>query len=304
MDARPAAGVTSLALEITGQCQNTCAHCYARSGPHGTHGTMGREDWFAVLDQAARLGMTKVQYIGGEPTFHPYLLPLVDRALRLGMGVEVFSNLVHVRPSMWQAFERDGVALATSYYSDRAAEHEQITGGRGSYQRTRANIAEAVKRGIPLRAGIIHVHDGQRTDGARAELRRLGVTGRVRVDRVRAIGNAAFSTPCDPAQLCGRCGTDRASIGPDGTVAPCVMSRWMSAGNVRHQGLADVLSGPDWLARMAEIPRPRGKECAPASCGPADCEPADSDSCQPKGNDPCGPMSAHTPDSPLTHPAP
>ncbi|KOG87880.1 hypothetical protein ADK38_22910 [Streptomyces varsoviensis] len=286
LDERGAIGVTSLALEITGQCQNTCPmHCYARSGPAKGHGTMTDEDWFTLLDQAAGLGVTMVQYIGGEPTRHPRLPQLIGHAVSLGIRVEVFSNLVHIRPSMWRAFTRHGVTLATSYYSDDAAVHEKVTGGRGSYGRTKANIAEAVQRGIPLRVGIIHVldgPDGQNTDGARAELRRLGVTGEIGVDRVRAIGNGG-TTRLDagaPAELCGRCGTDRAAVGPDGIVTPCVMARWMAAGD---QPLAEILSGPEWAGRMAAIPRAAGS-CAPGACTPRE------DSCQPSpGVDPCVP---------------
>lgn len=43
LDERTTTRVRSLALEITGQCQNTCAsHCYAQSGPHRGHGSMTR----------------------------------------------------------------------------------------------------------------------------------------------------------------------------------------------------------------------------------------------------------------------
>ena len=31
-------------LEITGKCQLECTHCYADSGPKGTHGTMATRD--------------------------------------------------------------------------------------------------------------------------------------------------------------------------------------------------------------------------------------------------------------------
>lgn len=289
----PERRLNSLALEITGQCQNTCAsHCYAKSGPHGSHGSMRRENWFVLLDQAAGLGVTMVQYIGGEPTLHPHLPQLIDHALTLGMRVEVFSNLVHVRPSMWRALDRPGVSLATSYYSNNAAEHEKITGGRGSYARTRENIGEAVRRGIPLRAGIIHVVDGQNIDGACAELRALGVTGPVGMDRARAIGNGGQSglngESNDLAELCGRCGTDRVAISPNGIVTPCVMSRWLTAGDVRRQSLADILTGVDWAEKMDVIPRPARVNggCTPDedSCMPSPgadfCVPKDSP-CQP-----------------------
>ncbi|MEU5302206.1 radical SAM protein [Streptomyces noursei] len=318
MDERATMRVKSLALEITGQCQNTCkSHCYAQSGPMNSHGTMTRDDWFALLDQAAGLGVTMVQYIGGEPTLHPYLPQLIGRALSLGMRVEVFSNLVHIRPSMWQAFEHDGVTLATSYYSNNATEHEKITGGRGSYARTRANIVEAIRRRIPLRASLVHVLDEQNIDGARAELRQLGVTGDIRVDRVRAIGNgaAANTTFHNPAELCGRCGTDRAAVNPDGVVTPCVMSRWMASGSVQSQSLAEILNGPDWFGHMAVIPRRRRGGCVPDSCTPREdsCQPSpgtttacnpdsDSSDCAPAEEEACNPawedaITACNPDS-------
>ncbi|MFI1205114.1 radical SAM protein [Streptomyces sp. NPDC020883] len=289
-DTRPTTHIRSLALEITGQCQNTCAsHCYAKSGPRGSHGSMRREDWFALLDQAAGLGVTMVQYIGGEPTLHPHLPQLIDRALSLGMRVQVFSNLVHVRPSMWETFARPGVSLATSYYSNNATEHEKITGGRGSYARTKANIAEAIRRSIPLRASLVHVLDGQAIDGARSELRQLGVTGEIRLDRVRAIGNGDITGVAfhDPAELCGRCGSDRAAISPDGVVTPCVMSRWLTAGTVRAQTLAAILNGPEWAGRMTVIPPRRKGGCVPDSCTPRE------DSCQPSP----GTVTACNPDS-------
>lgn len=93
-------------LEITGKCQLSCAHCYADSGPTGTPGTMGAGDWRRVIDQARAAGVAIVQFIGGEPTLHPDLPGLVRYALDAGIEVEVFSNLVHVSPALWEVFAR------------------------------------------------------------------------------------------------------------------------------------------------------------------------------------------------------
>jgi hypothetical protein len=54
-----------LELEITGFCQLNCVHCYADSGPRGGPGTMTTADWERVIDQAAAIGVTMVQFIGG-----------------------------------------------------------------------------------------------------------------------------------------------------------------------------------------------------------------------------------------------
>ncbi|MEV6978105.1 radical SAM protein [Kitasatospora sp. NPDC093806] len=68
-------------LEITGKCQLECSHCFAESGPTGTHGVMTMPDWREVIDQAADLGIRTVQLIGGEPTAYPGWADLVDHAL-------------------------------------------------------------------------------------------------------------------------------------------------------------------------------------------------------------------------------
>jgi MoaA/NifB/PqqE/SkfB family radical SAM enzyme len=90
--------VSFLWLEITGKCQLHCTHCYADSGPAVTHGAMTEDDWSRVIDEARTLGVTMVQFIGGEPILHPNLSRLVQHALGRELTVEVFSNLVRVTP--------------------------------------------------------------------------------------------------------------------------------------------------------------------------------------------------------------
>ncbi|MEV6238944.1 radical SAM protein [Lentzea sp. NPDC051838] len=263
-------------LEITGKCQLSCTHCYADSGPRGDEGALRTSDWFRVIDQLVSIGARSVQFIGGEPTLHPDLPALVDRALSRGLEVEVFSNLVHIGPRLWDAFSRPGVRLATSYYSDTAAEHEAITGRRGSHARTRANIAEALNRDIPLRAGVIDVSSSdfigqQRTHAARDDLARQGVTS-VGVDRLRGVGRGANASPSpSPDQLCGRCGHGAVAISPSGEVWPCVFARWISLGNILDTDLETILS-----TVTVASPMTAGPSCWPqggGSCAPNDDPP-------------------------------
>lgn len=65
--------ISFLWLELTGKCGLECVHCYAESGPSGTHGSMTADDWKSVIDQAVAAGVSMVQFIGGEPTLHPEL---------------------------------------------------------------------------------------------------------------------------------------------------------------------------------------------------------------------------------------
>jgi MoaA/NifB/PqqE/SkfB family radical SAM enzyme len=185
-------------------------------------------DWRTVITDAAELGISGVQFIGGEPTLHPNFAMLLEDAVDAGLRVEVFTNLVHVDRRRWTLYSHPSVSLATSYYSDLAAEHETVTGQRGSHGRSRANIAEAVHRNIPIRVGIIGILDRQRVQEARADLIALGVE-RIRIDRQREVGRASSSANRPSVtELCGRCG--RAAISPYGDVVPCVLSRWLTGG--------------------------------------------------------------------------
>ena len=85
---------------------------------------------------------------------------------------------------------------------------------------------------------------------------------------VQGLGRAASgSHRNDPAQLCGHCGSDRFAIMTDGTVTPCVMSRWLATGNARHTPLANILAGPHWQHAMTAIPAPRTRPAPTANDG-------------------------------------
>lgn len=235
-------------LEITGKCQLECTHCYADSGPTGSHGQMRRQDWERVIDELAEAGVTMVQFIGGEPMLHPDLGALIDRATTRGLQVEVYSNLVHVPASIWPLLERPGVSLATSYYSDDPAEHNAVT-GRNSHAHTHANIEEAIRRGIVVRGGVIDMNGDQRTDNAVVELGMLGVEN-IRVDQNRGVGRGR--TP-DSSQLCGNCASGRVAVSPSGEVWPCVFSRWLPIGNVLEDTVAQILNGAEAERTRADL---------------------------------------------------
>lgn len=269
--------IRSVELEITGTCDLQCTHCCTMSGPKVSSGLMTRDDWDQILADVAALGIPAVQMIGGEPTLSPHLPHYIERATELGLFVEVYSNLTHIRPAVWRAIDRRGVSLATSYYSDQAEQHERITQGKGSHARTRANILEVLDRSIPLRVGIVEVNPGQRVAEAEAELRALGVK-RVDVDRARKVGRAAADTIPTVDELCGHCFRHRVSIDPDGNVSGCILSRFLEAGNVRERPLPEILHDALWSEITATIPTPQSA-CTPDDSG--DCDPANSDACLP-----------------------
>jgi organic radical activating enzyme len=283
--------VSFMWLELTGKCQLECSHCYADSGPTGTHGSMTDGDWRRVIDQAADSGVSMVQFIGGEPTLHPGLPELLHYALSRRLEVEVFSNLVHVTPVLWEAFGRDGVRLACSYYSDDSAQHAAVTRRPASHTRTRANIVEAVRRSIPLRVGVVDLGNQQRAEQAMAELEALGVTD-VGYDRLRQVGRGLRDGKPSMDQLCGHCAADVLAVSSTGEVWPCVFSRWLPVGNVLTTPLVDILAAGavgDVRARLTQRFARSKIICVPEMCDPQ-CGPSCGPACRPQGTShPCKP---------------
>ncbi|MEU3601557.1 radical SAM protein [Streptomyces sp. NPDC006798] len=237
-----------LSLELTSRCQLSCSHCYAQAGPDRGHGSLTVADWRRIISEAADLGTQTVQPIGGEPLLHPHFPDLARHALDLGLRVRAYSNLYRVRADLWTLFEHPRLELATSYYSDDPVQHDAITGRPGSHAATRRHIAEAVRRGVRVTVGIVALDDGQRVEQARAEMEALGVHG-VRVDRVRAVGNAALAGVAPSmSALCGRCGDGKAAVLPDGAVVPCELGRFLKAGSVAD-GTSTTQADPPAPAR-------------------------------------------------------
>lgn len=255
---------------------------------------MTADDWRRVIDQVAEAGAGLVQFIGGEPTMHPDLSDLIDHALGRGLEVEVFSNLVHVPEGLWEVFERPGMRLATSWYSDDPAEHEQIT-KRPTHARTLSNITEARERNIPVRAGLIGVLESQRSDQARAQLDTLDL-GEVRYDDLRGVGRGApADAEPDTSVLCGRCAHGNLAVAPDGQVWPCVFTRWLPVGSVLEQSLAEIMSS-DRMATVVgqlEADFTEASGCVPKMCDPQ-CGPSCSPACNPTGT--CTPAGGCAPD--------
>lgn len=307
-------------LEITGKCQLSCEHCYASSGPDGNHGAMSTEQWLSLILQASTSGVRSIQFIGGEPTTHPGLPLFINEALACGLEVEVFSNLFYIPQSLWDVLCNPRVSLATSYYSATPAIHDRITRIPGSHMRTRRNIAEACRRGVKIRVGLIEITGDQRIDNASKDLVDLGVPANaIGYDSLRHVGRGERESTLGTvrigrheeleSQLCGKCANGVLAVLPSGDVKPCVFCREQkfTVGNVIQGALDTVLSGSelanmrshllDSFARRAETmqcPPQHGPSCPPnclPQCWPGcppNCSPSCSPSCVPMGN--CRPV--------------
>lgn len=240
-------GLDMLWLEITGKCNLTCTHCYAGSSPHlPLTGRMEADDWHRAIDEARSLGCRRIQFIGGEPTIHPELWPLVAHVKRAGFySCEVYTNATALKEDLLDRFERHRVRVALSFYCARPEIHDRITGSRGSFKRAVAGIQQILARRIQLRVSVILMNENYPYEAETiAFLEDLGVED-VESYWVRGIGRGEDSVPnTSPMdQLCGQCWRGALCIDPSGDAFPCVFSRFARVGNFLDDGMKKIVRG-------------------------------------------------------------
>jgi MoaA/NifB/PqqE/SkfB family radical SAM enzyme len=299
-------GLDFLWLEITQHCNLRCRHCYTTSSPQRKHNNI---DWASIIRQAHAIGCDKIQLIGGEPLTHPDFADYVRLCASLDFSfIEVFSNASLLSDEICALFAECKVNLATSFYSSSAAEHDSITLTQGSHAETVAGIGRAVGYGIPVRVGLITDANrlrAQTPDEVSDSLRLLESLGvdrnHIRFDSVRPVGRGAKMTPyvSQYETLCGACWNGRLAISFDGNCYPCVFSRNTTVGNIREQGLGEIVAAKtlarfrqDYYGSLVEQGHPAVASddctptCEPAGCMPV-CNPSDPSPCNPWG---CGPL--------------
>jgi MoaA/NifB/PqqE/SkfB family radical SAM enzyme len=279
-------------LEITGQCNLTCTHCYADSGPaKPLFGAMHRSDWANVIAEAYDSGCRNLQFIGGEPTLHPDLPSLIGFARTAGYQfIEVFTNATRLSPALIDFFQENRVAVAASFYSHDPKMHDRITGNRGSWGKTVTGLERIMAASLPLRVGIIEMEEnaGHLADTL-ALLQSLGV-GSAGSDRLRKIGRGGKNpsptyTECLD-QLCGKCWQGKLCVTPSGEAFPCVFSRASPLGDVRA-GLAPILLGERLNGFRSAVYAYRSMD-ARSDCNP-DCTPYCNPNCRPDCMPLCNP---------------
>ena len=115
----------NLLIEITQRCNLRCPTCYADSSPSKEQ-QLSLEEFDALLDDLLEAGKGDadlIQLSGGEPTLHPELFAMIERALDRGLE-KVYVNTNGIRLARPEYAER----LAS--FGERVAVYLQLDGVR------------------------------------------------------------------------------------------------------------------------------------------------------------------------------
>jgi MoaA/NifB/PqqE/SkfB family radical SAM enzyme len=271
-------------LELTNGCNLHCGHCYSDSFPGSqSRDKLSHQDYLRLIDEAANLGISTVQFIGGEPLLYKRLPELVEQAQSAGFRqIEIFSNLVASRFDVFDVVNPAKVSFATSVYSFEPSVHDAIVNELGSFLKTVKNITRLVERGVRVRTSFIEMDQNrgqyeQTTDFLRA----LGVAA-VTHDEVREFGRGGSGHEPSMSSLCGNCAGNTLCVTSEGKALPCIMSRAWPLGDVSTHSLQELMNLEATINIRAQIAR-----CTPQTtrdpCGP-------NGTCGPTGyQTPCGP---------------
>ncbi len=256
-------GLTTLFLEVTARCNESCLHCYADASPERTD-TLSMDEIRCILADANKLGCSSIQFTGGDPLLHPHLAECVMYARDLGYKkVEIYTNGLRLSSTMLERLAPARPSFAFSIYSHDADTHDRITRVTGSHRRTIAAIHHCRQHEFNVHVGVILMPEnkGQECEIHHFLRHEIGLeNSEFGFDTVKGSGRGAYFdyTPdldmvdSDISDIAAKQATSPAHahdgklcVAASGNVHPCIFSRDTLLGNIHKQSLTDIISTLD-----------------------------------------------------------
>lgn len=253
-------GLDTIFIELTGQCNERCVHCYAESAPTVTD-ALERDVAMRVVAEAVASGFKRVQFTGGDPLLCEFLPDLVELASTLGAPyIEIYTNGLALTDELLGKLAPFAPSFAFSVYSTRPEVHDATTRTPGSHRRTLAAIDRVVAKGLKCRAGAVILDETEDVEELVRMLKVRGV-GFVSWTRAYSVGrgtevasasaNAVDSVkkPVSLDESGGHRSNDikgtagKLCVTYTGDVVPCIFQRESVLGNVRRGSLNAILDG-------------------------------------------------------------
>lgn len=92
-------------LELTRNCNLRCMYCFTSAG-EPLPGELTREEIFHVMEEMAGMGVVGLVLTGGEPTMHPHIHEIVERAAELGFVISLATNGLNLDDAFLERFPK------------------------------------------------------------------------------------------------------------------------------------------------------------------------------------------------------
>lgn len=248
-------------IEVTRQCNLSCNFCYESSNPYCIE-KMSVDEFKLVADQLYESRITRIQFIGGEPTILKNdLKKMIEYARPFFEFIEVYTNGIVINDSWCEFFKKNRIHIAISIHSYDDEQHDKTTQVKGSHKKIERAQALLAKHNIPHRIGT--VLSSQCVVGKPKE----NTQYRLKPKLPKASGLADFSTfdlemfrrkaitkeskkkikinkEFVTKSISGhQCFNKDIYISSTLDVYPCVMERRISYGNIKNKPLSFLIAG-------------------------------------------------------------
>ncbi|UYN89656.1 MAG: radical SAM protein [Anaerolineales bacterium] len=153
-------------IALTYGCNNECPHCYNEADRLNMP-SLHLQEWYAVLDRLAELGVPHLILTGGEATLHPDLPQVIRYADQLGMVVGLNTNGRHIAHNeyMQQLAEAGLNHVQFTLDSNRPDVHNAMMGAKAWHQTVQgienaiASRVHVITNTTLMRANMGHVEE-------------------------------------------------------------------------------------------------------------------------------------------------
>lgn len=134
-------------LNFDSRCNQRCLFCMVSNAIDDKENIVTFKEISKQIIHAKRVGFTKIDFFGGEPTVYPFLIQSISLANSLGLTVTLATNAVKFSSSTYaQKICREKIAaIRTSIHSHRPDVHDLITQVKGSHQKAVQGIKNIIK---------------------------------------------------------------------------------------------------------------------------------------------------------------
>lgn len=257
-------GITFVWIELTQACNLCCLHCY-NEADFNNHAagkkSMSLSDFKYAIDEIEKLGVRRIQLIGGEPfVLGSRLKEMLEYIKGKFDFVEIFTNGTLLREEDFKMLTENNVSrVALSVYSNIASEHDKVTKVSGSHEKLMKTIRKLEEHNIPYRIANIRMKgidagtnsNGPINEKSGYDFVRLSGRGNLQLYnkdllRDKLITKERFTKKLNPETVknnikYNHCFSSRLYIDMNLNVYPCVMERRVMHGNIQKQSIREIL---------------------------------------------------------------
>ena len=120
-------------VKLVWACNLRCIMCNHWRETRGA--SLSTEKWLDIIDQMIALGTRKLHITGGEPTLHPGLVSIIERAKASGIKVVMTTNATLIDKKKAKALVKGGLRqVNVSIDSPSRQTHDKIRGRKGAWK--------------------------------------------------------------------------------------------------------------------------------------------------------------------------